>query len=72
MKNIFRRLSCLYACFSDFDVYSLNASPYSVSMTAIYSANFLLHAIKYKFVLNVSPSGYIWLSRGIYHITLTD
>jgi len=58
--------------FGSSSFYSAEATRTSASCIGRFNSEVLLKALKYKFRMTVSPSGYIWLTRGNYSITLTD
>ena len=72
MKNNLKRLQTMILIFGYGCFYSCEATKYSASCIGKFSPDVLLKALKYKFKMNASPSGYIWLTRGNYSITLTD
>ena len=72
MKNNFRRLQLMIQIFGSSSFYNCEATNYGVTCIGRFSPEVLLKALKYKFKMNVSPSGFIWLTRGNYSITLTD
>jgi len=72
MKNNIRRLQTLLKIFDISHFSCIEATNYSVSCICKFNSEVLLKALKYKFKLTVSTSGYITLNRGNYYITLTD
>ncbi len=72
MKNNFVRLQLLIQIFGSDSFYNCEVTKNAVTCMGRFSPEVLLKALKYKFKMNVSPSGYIWLNRGSYAITLTD
>ena len=72
MKNNFKRLQMINQIFGYSAFYSCEITKYSASCIGKFNPEVLLKALKYKFKMNASPSGFIWLTRGNYSITLTD
>ena len=72
MKNNFRRLQMLIKIFGSAPFYNCEATRYSASCIGNFNPEVLLKALRYSFHLTISPSGYIWLTRGNYSITLTN
>jgi len=72
MKQNFRRLQMLINIFGSSCFYNCEATNYSASCIGRFSPEVLLKALKYKFKLSVTSSGYLSLIRGNYSITLTD
>jgi hypothetical protein len=72
MKNNFRRLQMLIKIFGADKFFCCEATGYSVICLAKFNPSLLSAALKYRFKLAVTTSGYIALTRGAYSITLTD
>ena len=72
MKNNLRRLQMLINIFGSAPFYNCEATNYSASCIGKFSPEVLLKALKYKFKLSVTSSGYLSLTRSNYLITLTD
>jgi len=72
MKNNFKRLQLMIQIFGSTCFYNCEATNYNASCIGRFNPEVLLKALKYRFKMNASPNGYIWLTRGSYSITLTD
>jgi len=72
MKNNLKRLQMMIQIFGSSCFYNCEATTYNASCIGRFSPDVLLKALKYRFKLTVSPSGFIWLNRGPYSITLTN
>jgi len=72
MKNNFRRLQMMIIIFGTASFYNCEATNYTASCIGRFNPELLLKALKYKFKLSVTSSGYLSLTRGNYVITLTN
>ncbi len=76
----FRRLNAIVKMFNKFEFYGLNCDVSSVKLQGTYKPEIVSFAMKHKFTISASDSGYIKLRRVskcenysiVYVITLTD
>ena len=70
LKNL-RRLNACMKIFGDV-FYTVAVDSYNVRLQGEYKSDTIIKAMQYKFdVAADEKSGYIYLIRGVYHITLT-
>jgi hypothetical protein len=72
MKNNLTRLHALLRIFGERHFYHCEATASSATCMGKFNSELLLKALKYRFKMEVSSNGFIWLRRGNYSITLTD
>ncbi len=76
----FRRLNAIVKMFNKFEFYDLKCNVSLVQLQGTYKPEIVSFAMKHKFTISASDSGYIKLIRefktknysGIYKITLTE
>ncbi len=79
MKENFRRLNAIVKMFNEFEFYNLQCNIISLKLQGHYKPEIVSFAMKHKFTISASESGYIELRRefkngnhhGTYEITLT-